>query len=70
MEVQCQREYEGKGAYPNYVANAVINGFEETKQDASPRCLNDVKDNPLFYGVWTWSRGGGWYGPYISNELW
>ncbi len=70
VEVQCQREYEGKGAYPNYVANAVINGFEETKQDASPRCLNDVKDNPLFYGVWTWSRGGGWYGPYISNELW
>jgi len=70
IEVQCQREYEGKGAYPNYVANAVINGFEETKNDTKPRCLNDIKDNPLFYGIWTWSRGGGWHGPYISNEFW
>lgn len=70
VEVQCQREYEGKGAYPNYVANAVINGFEETQRNAAPRCLNDVKTHPLFYGVWTWSRGGGWYGPYLSNEFW
>ncbi|WP_185153821.1 hypothetical protein [Dysgonomonas sp. 520] len=70
VEVQCQREYEGKGAYPNYVANAVIYGFEETKNDPAPRCLNDIKNHPLFYGVWTWSRGGGWHGPYISNEFW
>ena len=28
IEVQCQREYEGKGAYPNYVMDGVINGFE------------------------------------------
>ncbi|WP_288360068.1 hypothetical protein [uncultured Bacteroides sp.] len=70
IEVQCQREYEGKGAFPNYVANAVINGFEENKNAASPRCLNDVKDSTQFYGVWTWSRGGGWFGPYLSNELW
>lgn len=70
IEVQCQREYEGKGAYPNYIADAVINGFEETRNDAAPRCLNDVKESPLFSGVWTWSRGGGWFGPYISNELW
>lgn len=70
IEVQCQREYEGKGAFPNYVANAVINGFEENKNAPSPRCLNDVKNDSIFYGVWTWSRGGGWYGPYISNELW
>lgn len=70
VEVQCQREYEGKGAFSNYVANAVINGFEETKNDSSPRCLNDIKNHPLFYGVWTWSRGGGWQGPYITNEFW
>lgn len=70
IEVQCQREYEGKGAYPNYVANAVINGFEETKNDSVPRCLNDIKNHPLFSGIWTWSRGGGWEGPYISNEFW
>lgn len=70
IEVQCQREYEGKGAYPNYVANAVINGFEETKNEPSHRGLNDIKDHPLFAGVWTWSRGGGWQGPYITNEFW
>lgn len=70
IEVQCQREYEGKGAYPNYVADAVINGFEETKFDQSPRCLNDIKSDSLFAGIWTWSRGGGWFGPYITNEFW
>lgn len=70
IEVQCQREYEGKGAYPNYIADAVINGFEETRGSKSPRCLNDVKDHPLYAGIWTWSRGGGWFGPYLKNELW
>ena len=29
VEVQCQREYEGKGAYPNYVVKGVVEGFEE-----------------------------------------
>jgi hypothetical protein len=24
----------------------------------------------LFAGVWTWTRGGGWFGPFIKNELW
>lgn len=73
VEVQCQREYEGKGAYPNYVMNGVINGFEEyqtnTPQKGS-KSLNDIKDHPNFKGIWSWSRGGGWVGPYISNEFW
>lgn len=74
VEVQCQREYEGKGAYPNYIAEGVINGFEEYTNGSRPqpgnKSLNDIKDNPNFRGVWTWSRGGGWIGPYITNELW
>ena len=72
VEVQCQREYEGKGAHPNYIAKGVIDGFEEFKKPGikKPYCLNQVKDNPLFKGVWTWSRGGGWGGPYIKNEFW
>lgn len=70
VEVQCQREYEGKGAHPNYVANAVINGFEEYEGMKGLTCLNDFKSSPNFAGIWTWSRGGGWKGPYISNELW
>lgn len=69
IEVQCQREYEGKGAYPNYAVQGVIEGFKEQK---NRRGLIDIKDHPLFSGVYTWSRGGGWYGPYVTrkNELW
>ncbi len=73
IEVQCQREYEGKGSFPNYVAESVINGFEEystIKPQKGYQSLNDVKNLPQFKGVWTWSRGGGWVGPYISNEFW
>jgi len=73
VEVQCQREYEGKGAYPNYVMDGVINGFEEFSKNTPQngyKCLNDIKNNPNFKGVWSWSRGGGWVGPYISNEFW
>ena len=70
VEIQCQREYEGKGAYPNYIAEGVLNGFEELKNDTGFHSLNQLKKAPQFAGIWTWSRGGGWLGPYISNELW
>jgi len=73
VEVQCAREYEGKGAYPNYIAGGVINGFEEDKWTASDeknRSLRDVINvsNSKIKGVWTWSRGGGWGGPYIIGK--
>ena len=67
IEVQCQREYEGKGAYPNYVMDGVINGFEENARKTG---LRDLVSHPNILGVYAWSRGGGWYGPYIENELW
>lgn len=66
IEVQCQREYEGKGAYPNYIAHGVIEGFEEHHG----RSLRQLWSNPLIAGMFTWSRGGGWKGPYITDELW
>jgi hypothetical protein len=69
VEVQCQREYEGKGAYPNYIGHGVIEGFEE--HHASPvKSVRELWANPLLRGVFTWSRGGGWQGPYLGNELW
>ncbi|MDB2385021.1 hypothetical protein N9V96_00950 [Polaribacter sp.] len=74
IEVQSAREYEGKGAYPNYIANGVINGFEE--YDSMPEeKINSIQEfvntkPELYAGVWTWSRGGGWDGPYIKDELW
>ncbi|MDD3428812.1 MAG: hypothetical protein PHG02_02250, partial [Oscillospiraceae bacterium] len=67
IEVQCQREYEGKGAHPNYIMDGVIHGFPECKQ---PKGLRDVWCDKRIMGVYTWSRGGGWFGPYIKNELW
>ena len=70
VEVECQREYEGKGAYPNYVMDGVINGFEEYKNDTGIVSLNLLKKSPNFRGVWAWGRGGGWVGPYITNEFW
>ncbi|MCX4727144.1 hypothetical protein OG760_07960 [Streptomyces sp. NBC_00963] len=69
-EVECAREYEAKGACPDYIGDGVINGFEEYAGLPGPQGLADLAGNPLFAGVWTWSRGGGWRGPYITNELW
>jgi len=70
VEVQCQREYEGKGSHPDYVIKGVINGFEEYNGTSGNKGLIDLVDNKNFRGIWSWSRGGGWVGPYISNELW
>jgi hypothetical protein len=73
VEVECQREAYGKGAHPFYIGNGVINGWEEyatLMRPDQPKGLRDIVHNPNFAGVWTWSRGGGWEGPYITNELW
>ena len=73
VEYQCQPEYYGKGAHPDYVFNGFLNGFEEYSQLMKPGDkwgVKDLKGDPNFKGVWTWSRGGGWRGPYITNELW
>lgn len=74
VEVQCAREYEGKGAYPNYIAHGVIEGFEEYASMPKDKLKSlrefAVKKPELFAGVWTWTRGGGWNGPHIKNEMW
>jgi hypothetical protein len=73
VEVQCGREYEGKGAHPDYICKGVIEGFEEYAIQMKPsekKGLQDIVNSPLFKGIWTWTRGGGWRGPYIKNEFW
>jgi hypothetical protein len=73
VEVQCQREGYGKGSHPYYIGKGVIEGWEEfawLMKSCEARGLRDISDNPLFAGIWTWSRGGGWDGPYIKDELW
>jgi hypothetical protein len=73
VEVQCQREAYGKGAYPYYIGQGVIDGWEEyawMKSSTQAKGLRDIFSSPLIAGVWTWSRGGGWGGPYITDEFW
>ncbi len=57
VEFQAAREYEGKGAFPNYV------GAEHAA--AIKRCRDlGVK------GIWIWDFGGGWDGPRIQSDRW
>jgi hypothetical protein len=73
IEVQSQREAYGKGAHPYYIGGGVIDGWEEyawMMKPGTPKGLRDVIGQPLYGGIWTWSRGGGWEGPYIQNGLW
>ncbi len=73
VEYQCQPEYYGKGAHADYLFNGMLNGFEEYSQIMKPgekTSIKNLTDDPKFIGLWTWSRGGGWQGPYIKNELW
>lgn len=73
VEVQCQLEAYGKESHPYYVANGVIDGWEEYAQimkPGQPQGLRDITGDPHFAGIWTWSRGGGWAGPYLKNEFW
>ncbi len=67
VEVQCQREYEGKGAVPCYIARGVIEGFPEHPRRTG---LRDWCRGPLHAGIFTWTRGGGWFGPYLRDEFW
>ncbi len=73
VEYQCQPEYYGKCAHADYVFSGLLNGYEEYSQIMKPDEKQTVKDllgDPKFAGLMLWSRGGGWRGPYINNELW
>jgi hypothetical protein len=75
VEASCQRNYEGKGIWPSYVAHGIINGFPEqainTNYTGGVKGLRDVLNASTVKGLWTWSRGDGNYGPYTkAGELW
>ncbi|EDQ84193.1 uncharacterized protein MONBRDRAFT_30494 [Monosiga brevicollis MX1] len=69
VEVECAREYEGKGAFPNYIGHGVINRWAEVLDGQG---LKDVVNSSLITGLWLWSSGGGWGGvPKVGvHELW
>ncbi len=85
VEAQSAMEAYGKGAHPYYTAGSVIDGFPETKylisfwQNKRTETLNpagamrgikELISTGKLVGVWTWSSGGGWQGPYLKSTIW
>lgn len=66
VEYQAAREYEGKGAFPNYLGRIVAAGAPETGGQGGLRALVDEGVT----AVWVWARGGGWNGPYLRSDVW
>lgn len=73
-ELECQREYEGKGGIPDWQAPIWQNGHPEVEppQDNGPmtRGLIASRKKINLAGLLAWVRGGGWGGPFVSNEQW
>ncbi|MDX1682335.1 MAG: hypothetical protein R3336_04360, partial [Phycisphaeraceae bacterium] len=67
-ELQCQREFEGKGGVPNWQLPLWRDGHPEMGREAMG--LADVAGKVNLAGLWAWVRGGGWGGPFIDNETW
>ena len=66
VEFQAAREYEGKGAFPNYVAAIHASGLPEAPGDPGLRGAH----NAGVRRAWVWAKGGGWDGPYVNDPLW
>ncbi|MEQ9459459.1 MAG: hypothetical protein RIG82_00715 [Phycisphaeraceae bacterium] len=69
-ELQCQREFEGKGALPNNQAALWRDGYPESATTDQPQGLAQLAERLPLAGLWCWVRGGGWGGPFIKNETW
>ncbi len=68
-ELECQREFEGKGAMPNYQPPLWRDGMPEV---AGGFGLAQAEEKVNLAGLWAWVRGGGYGGPYLSTggETW
>lgn len=66
VEFQAAREYEGKGAFPNYVAGIYANGPPELPGSGG---LGEAYRAGVRQ-AWVWAKGGGWNGPYLDTYLW
>ena len=76
-ELQCQREFEGKGGIPNWQVPLWRDGAPEVQDDPGVPDNSDAKGGLAqvsgrvkHAGLWAWVRGGGWGGPFVKNEAW
>ncbi|MEM6333104.1 MAG: hypothetical protein AAF823_07170 [Planctomycetota bacterium] len=70
-ELQCQREFEGKGGVPNWQAPLWRDGMPEMQaSDPLGGGLSEATKRANVVGVWAWARGGGWGGPFVGDERW
>ena len=69
VEVSCnQAGLYGKNAWPYYIGAGIIDGWDTDGPNKVG--IQSLVDNKNFVGVWTWTRGDGWKGPYTPNEFW
>ncbi|MBI2886788.1 MAG: hypothetical protein HYY02_06235 [Chloroflexi bacterium] len=66
VEFQAAREYEGKGAFPNYVAGIYAHGPPERGEQGGLREAHRAGVSQ----AWVWAKGGGWGGPHPQHQLW
>ncbi len=81
-ELQCQREFEGKGGIPNWQVPLWRDGCPEMRplpgatgagsagSEADLQGLANVVGRMNLAGLWAWVRGGGWGGPFVTDETW
>ncbi len=71
-ELQCQREFEGKGGIPNWQPPLWRDGAPEMAghEESGSTGLAQVAGKVNLVGLWAWVRGGGWGGPFVQNETW
>ncbi len=69
-ELQCQREFEGKGGLPDWQVPLWVHGCPEMRGHEEVSGLAAVAGRINLAGLWAWVRGGGWGGPFVSSETW
>ncbi|MEM7682055.1 MAG: hypothetical protein AAF288_08865 [Planctomycetota bacterium] len=77
-ELQCAREFEGKGGFPNWQAPLWRDGPPECAPRQTPPGepepfaggLRQASERINYAGVFAWVRGGGWGGPFVTDERW
>ncbi|MDO8670335.1 MAG: alpha-glucuronidase family glycosyl hydrolase [Dehalococcoidia bacterium] len=66
VEFQVAREFEGKGAFPNYLGEVFAFGGQEVKPAGGVKYATDRGVR----AAWVWAKGGGWNGPQLQSDLW